>query len=370
MIPGFRVTPWEVRGDRIDYDRLICDLGLKRIDFDLRCAIRRVMGEEHHLIGRGVFLAHSSLDSFLEDLARGSSRPYVFTGRGPSGPLHLGNMVPLMLAGWLQGRLRAPLYLQVSDDEKYCLRPDLSLGDSRRWARENVAELLALGFDEERTRVIWDTECSSWLYPASLVLAKRIRISELKDHTKLDDSSNPGIFYYALLQSVPAIMLPLFSDERFRCIIPMALDQHPLMLPSILVARRLGLREPAIVHSIFIPGINGEPKMGTSRPGSAIFLSEPVSSALMKVESSPCPKDDLPPVIHYLRILDTEQYEEALFSYLENREEGCRLAKVRVKELISILLEEHSRRKREFLDKIDEFILREPPFPMEALSRF
>lgn len=369
MIPGFRVTPWEVKGERVDYDRLLCDLRLKRIDFELRSVIRAILGEEHYLIERGVFFAHSSLDSFLKDLREGC-KPYIFTGRGPSGPLHLGNTVPLMLARWLQGKLNAPLYLQVSDDEKYCLRPDLSFKDVRESARDNIAELLALGFDEERTKVIWDTECSSWLYPASLVIAKRSRISELKDSTKLDDSSNPGILYYAILQSTPALMLPLFADERFRCVIPMAVDQHPLVVPSILAARRMGLREPAVLHSVFVPGVRGEPKMGTSNPSSAIFLSEQLSSALMKVDSSICPSNELPPAIHYLRVLDPEDYESVLSSYLEGREEGCELAKRRAKELIAILLEGHAKRKRELLDKVDEFVLREPPFPREAIERF
>ncbi len=368
MIPGFRVTPWEVKGEKIDYERLLCDLRIKRIDFELRSAIREVLGEEHHLLERGVFFAHSSLDSFIEDLRKKRIRPYVFTGRGPSGPLHIGNLVPLMLAKWLQERLRAPLYLQVSDDEKYCLRPDLSFGEVRRWARDNIAELLALGFDEERTRVVWDTECSSWLYPASLMIAKRVRISELKDSTKLDDDSNPGILYYSLLQSLPALMLPLFADGSFRCVVPMAVDQHPLMLPSLLAARRMGLREPALVHSVFIPGIRGEPKMGTSNPKSAIFLSEPLESALMKLESSPCPSSELPPVIHYLRVLDSRSYGSVLSSYLESREEGCKLAKIRAKELIAHLLEEHAKRKREFLDRVDEFVLREPPFPRGAVD--
>ncbi|MEM1520688.1 MAG: hypothetical protein QXW76_06315 [Candidatus Korarchaeum sp.] len=370
MIPGFRVTPWEVKGERVDYERLVHDLRLKRIDFELRSAIRRVLGEEHYLLERGVFFAHSSLDFFLEDLSKDRLRPYVFTGRGPSGPIHLGNLVPLMLAKWLQERLRAPLYLQVSDDEKYCLRPDLSLRKVREWARDNVAELLALGFDEERTKVIWDTECSSWLYPASLLIAKRVRVSELKDSTKLDDNSNPGILYYALLQSLPALMLPLLADERYRCVVPMAVDQHPLMIPSLLAARRLGLEEPAVVHSVFIPGVRGEPKMGTSNPRSAIFLSEPVNSALMKVDESACPSNDLPPAIHYLRVLDAEGYESVLSVYLESKDEGCGLAKRRVKELIVPLLEEHSRRKREFLDKVNEFVLREPPFPWEAIEGF
>ncbi|MCS7102707.1 MAG: hypothetical protein NZ992_02355 [Candidatus Korarchaeum sp.] len=369
MIPGFKVTPWEVKGERIDYERLLCDLRLKRIDFELRSAMRAILGEEHYLLERGVFFAHSSLDSFLEDLRRGS-KPYIFTGRGPSGPLHLGNLIPLMLAKWLQDKLKAPLYLQVSDDEKYCLRPDLCLRNARDWARDNIAELLAFGFDEERTRVIWDTECSSWLYPASLVIAKRVRVSELKDCTKLDDNSNLGIFYYALLQSLPALMLPLFADESFRCVVPMAVDQHPLMIPSLLATRRIGIKEPAIVHSTFIPGVRGEPKMGTSNPSSAIFLSEPLSSALMKVDSSICPASDLPPVIHYLRALDPEEYEGILSSYRESREEGCELAKRRAKELIAPLFEEHARRKKELLDKVDEFLLREPPFPREAIERF
>lgn len=371
MLPGFKVTPWEVRGERVDYDILICDLRINRINKELRTSLKKFFGEENYLIEREVFFAHRALDRFIEGLVSGSIKPYVFTGRGPSGPIHIGNLVPLLLAKWLQEKLRAPLYLQISDDEKYCLRPDLRFKEVRKWARENAADLLAIGFDEERTRLIIDSECSAWLYPASLVVAKRIKVASLKESLKLGDDSNLGILYYALLQSLPAIMLPLFSDQRYACIVPMAVDQHALMTPSVLAARELGIREPAILHSIFLPGIRGEPKMGTGNPESAIFLSEPIESAMRKIERSPCPSNDLPPVLQYLRALDEHGYEEILISYLENRIEGCELAKRRAKELITSLMEKHSLRKKEFSDKVDEFVLREPPFQLEeALAKF
>jgi len=357
MLPSFRVTPWEVKGDRVDYERLLCDFGIDRIDSNLKILMKRVLGD-HHLITRDVFFAHKNLESFLLGV-KGGDPSYIFTGRGASGPMHIGNLVPLMLAKFIQGKLNSPLYFQVSDDEKYSLRPDLSFREARRWARENIVDVLAF-FDGE-VRIIWDSE-SNWLYAASLIIAKKLRIAELKSFTKLDDTSNPAILYYALLQSLPALIFQLFKG-KYRCIIPMAVDQHPLMMPSLIAARRLDLEEPALIHSVFLPGVNGEPKMGTSNPSSAIFLRDTADSIAEKIDRSPC--IELPPSLHYLRAFDIQGYDDALASYIEDRARGCEEAKRRAKEILINLIEDHERKRREFLDKIDEFILREPPLELD-----
>jgi tryptophanyl-tRNA synthetase len=357
MLPSFRVTPWEVRGDRIDYERLLCDFGIERIDSNLKVLIRKILGD-NHLIDRDVFFAHKNLRGFLLGIREGDPS-YIFTGRGASGPMHIGNLVPLMLAKFIQEKLNSPLYFQISDDEKYSLRPDLSFREVRRWARENIVDVLA--FFDGNVKIIWDSE-SSWLYPASLIIAKKLRIAELKSFIKLDDASNPAILYYALLQSLPALMFQLFRG-KYRCIVPMAVDQHPLMMPSLIAARRLGLEEPALIHSVFLPGINGEPKMGTSDPSSAIFLTDAADSVSEKIDRSSC--SELPPSLHYLRAFDTQGYEDALASYIENKAYGCEEAKRRAKDILINLIEDHRRKRREFIDKVDEYILREPPLGLD-----
>lgn len=366
MIPGFRITPWEVRGNRIDYNALISLFGLDALTTEIRNLIREMFGEEHHLISRGIFYAHRFLRLALLDLKYGRSRIYVFTGRGASGPMHIGHLVPITLAKWMQERLGLDLYFQISDDEKFVLRPDLDLKQVRNYALDNALDLIALGLKEGRTHIIWDTQVASWLYPLTLKLAKMISISELKNLVKIDDSWNVGIAFYSVVQSMPALMMEMELNEPFRALIPMAVDQDPLMEVSLLIANKMGLRKPGMIHSKFILGLKGEPKMGTKNPKSAIFLSDPPEEVSRKVKGSAIGPPRECPALSYLRAFDPD--DEDFFSIWEvcfnEPREGCELAKKRAIDILVPFIEEHQLRKKEVADKLDDYLMKEPPIPL------
>lgn len=364
MIPGFRITPWEVRGNRIDYNVLISLFGLDAITAEVRNLLGEVFGEEHFLISRKLFYAHRFLRQALLDLKYGRSRVYIFTGRGASGPMHIGHLVPITLAKWMQERRGLDLYFQISDDEKFVLRPDLDFKQVRKYALDNALDLIALGFEEGRTHIIWDTQAASWLYPLTLKLAKMISLSELKNLVKIDDSWNVGVVFYSVVQSMPALMMEMELNEPYRAIIPMAVDQDPLMEVSVLIADKMGLRRPGMIHSKFILGLKGEPKMGTRNPESAIFLSDPPEDVRRKIESSASGPPRECPALSYLRAFDTD--DEDFFSIwdacFDEPREGCELAKRRAVEVLVPFIEEHQMRKREISDKLDDYLMKEPPF--------
>ncbi len=81
---------------------------------------------------------------------------YLYTGRGPSsGAMHIGHLLPFLFTKWLQDTFDVPLVIQLTDDEKF-LWKDLGLEESKRLAVENAKEIIALGFDVEKTFIFSD----------------------------------------------------------------------------------------------------------------------------------------------------------------------------------------------------------------------
>jgi len=117
------VTPWEVKGE-IDYDRLMERFGTEPITPELLERIKRHTGRLHHMLRRGVFYSHRDLDAIL-DHYEGGGRFVLYTGRGPSGPVHLGHLVPWTFTRHLQKIFGSKLFFQFTDDERMLIRDDI-----------------------------------------------------------------------------------------------------------------------------------------------------------------------------------------------------------------------------------------------------
>jgi tryptophanyl-tRNA synthetase len=57
----------------------------------------------------------------------------------------------------MQEAFDVPLIIQMTDDEK-CIWKDMSVEESYRLAIENVKDIIALGFDPEKTFIFTDFE--------------------------------------------------------------------------------------------------------------------------------------------------------------------------------------------------------------------
>jgi len=119
-------------------------------------SFERVTGHPAHpLLRRGVFFAHRDLGAVLDAVEK-KQPVYLYTGRGPSSDaLHLGHLVPFMFTKWLQDALRCPLVIQLTDDEKALWRA-LDVEEACRLARENIKDIIAVGFDPAKTFIFTD----------------------------------------------------------------------------------------------------------------------------------------------------------------------------------------------------------------------
>jgi len=277
FVEDFTVTPWEVRG-RVDYERLINIFGTEAITQEHLEKLKKLAGGELHvLLKRGVFFSHRDLDKVLEDIESGRGF-FLYTGRGPSGPMHIGHLIPFILTKWLQDRFGANVYIMITDDEKFLDEEGMSLEDARMWAYENILDIIAVGFDPDRTFIFQDTEYIGVMYTTAIKIAKKINYNLVKAVFGFTGSTNIGLLFYPALQIVPTFF------ERRRCLIPAAIDQDPYWRIQRDLAESFGYYKAAAIHSKFLPPLTGfEGKMSSSKPETAIFLSDDPRTVRMKI---------------------------------------------------------------------------------------
>jgi len=277
----FKVTPWEVSG-KVDYAKLIERFGTKRIDAALLEKIKRHTKDLHPYLRRQIFFSHRDLDAVLKRREEGGDF-FLYTGRGPSGGMHVGHLVPLMFTKWLQEKFKVDLYIQITDDEKFLMR-DLSLEETRKFAYDNIADIVALGFDPKRTHIFVNTEYAKTLYNIGIQVARNITTSTNKAVFGFTDSSNMGISFFPAMQMAPCFLPRGKDGEKLQCLIPAAIDQDDYWRPARDVAPKLGFPKPAQVHSKFFPSLLGmDAKMSSSDPRSSIFLTDSPEEVRKKV---------------------------------------------------------------------------------------
>jgi len=196
-----KITPWEVEG-KVDYEKIVREFGLREIDEEMLERIRRFTQDLHVLLRRRYFFAHRDLDVVLKEAEADGF--FLYTGRGPSGPMHIGHLIPFMFTKWLQDKFKVNVYIELTDDEKF-LEPKrrLSLEETRKWAYENILDIIAVGFDENRTFIFQDTEYIRNMYPLAIKIAKKINFSTVRAVFGFTNETNIGLIFFPALEIVP-----------------------------------------------------------------------------------------------------------------------------------------------------------------------
>lgn len=263
------VTPWEVRG-RVDYERLIQEFGTQPLTEELMKKLEEHTGKLHLQLRRGLFFSHRDLDAVL-DLYDKGTKFVLYTGRGPSGPVHIGHLVPWIFTKHLQEHFRTRLYFQMTDDEKFLVDDEHKLSDMTRYGFDNALDLIALGFKPEDTFIIYDVQDIDLLYDIALEVAKRITYSTARATFGFQDSTNLGWIFWPAVQAVPCFIHKKLTGENVPALIPAAIDQDPYWRITRDIAQKLGYFKPAQIHCRFLPGLGVGGKMSASEPETAIY---------------------------------------------------------------------------------------------------
>lgn len=366
----FVVTPWEVRG-KVDYNRLIKKFGTQPISNDLLKRIERYTGKLHFMLRRGIFFSHRDFDWILDKYENGE-KFFLYTGRGPSGRTHLGHLIPWIFTKWLQDKFDAELYFQITDDEKFLVKPKLTLEDTTKLAHENILDVIACGFDPKKTFIFTDTGYAKTQYKLAIQIAKYVTFSTAKAVFGFRNSSNIGITFFPAVQAVPCFLPSVLEGKNIPCLIPAAIDQDPYWRIARDVAPKLGFYKPAQIHCKFIPSLGPEGKMSASEPRNTIFTTDTPGQVEKKIKNAFTGQrataeeqrkyggnPDICSICQYYYFL-FEQDEEKLEEIFEGERSGKLLAgehKRALAERIKKFIMEHQRKREKARDMIHRFIL-------------
>jgi len=284
MNEEFKVTPWDVTG-KVDYAKLIQQFGTETIGDELLQRWKRITGSIPMALQRKIFFSHRDLKWLLDKYEQGE-KFVLYTGRGPSGHTHLGHLLPWIFTKYLQDTFDAPLYFQMTDDEKFLNNDNLSMKEALAFTYDNTLDVIALGFDPKKTRIFSDVEYSKTLYRISLEVAKRVTFSTAKAVFGFDNATNIGMIFITSMQSSPAFLPSVEAGKNIPVLIPQAIDQDPHFRITRDVAPKLGYYKPAALHCTFLPSLAGSDKMSASKPESAIYTTDDPKTARKKVLSA------------------------------------------------------------------------------------
>ncbi|WP_276255306.1 tryptophan--tRNA ligase [Halomontanus rarus] len=272
----FTVTPYAVSGE-VDYDKL-----LERFGADPLTDEQIARFPDHPLLRRRTFYAGRDVDEYLEAAEIGEPHAVV-TGRGPSGPMHLGHVLPLYLAKRFQAETGATVYVPLSDDEKF-LAKEQSFESIGEHTRDNLRDILAVGFDPERTRIVIDTADADVIYPIAVRLAKHLTPATVEAVYGTQDTV--GLEFYPAVQATH-LLLPQLVDGRRPTLVPIAVDQDPhvRVCRDVAAKEALPVEKPGALLGRFLPSLEGPGKMSSSGDAPSISLTDDAETVAETVRS-------------------------------------------------------------------------------------
>lgn len=312
------VTAWEVKG-KVDYDKLVKQFGVDVIDDKLKERFEKVTGHKlHPWLKRGIYFAHRDLNKLLDAKERGQ-QIYIYSGRGPSGGLHVGHSIPFIFTKWLQDVLDCIVIIQMSDDEKYYFK-DLKFSDVYKYGFENAKDIIAFGFNPKKTFIFSnrDYRLSTPEYEVLVstmkknITAKQVaklfgfgeKIEYTNDQNEkvekyvFDENVTVGMMDWPFYQTAAAFSesFPgIFHNKKAYCVITYAIDQDVYFRMARDLADKMKMLKPASIISVFLDPLTGSGKMSSSVSAeSTIFLSdtpEQIKKKINKYAFSGCGGD-------------------------------------------------------------------------------
>jgi len=364
----FTVTPWSVEGD-IDYDKLIQKFGTEKISDELQARVKKITGEVHPMLKLGYFFSHRDFDKILTEYEKGN-KFYLYTGRGPSGSIHMGHLLPWIFTKYLQEKFDVNLIFQITDDEKFLYNDEKSFQDVSKYTTENIYDIIAVGFDPKKTKILIDTKDIKRIYPIALEIAKRITFSTVKAVFGFQNSTNIGMIGFPPIQAAPCFLPSVIEGKPTPVLIPAAIDQDPYWRVTRDIAEKIGYPKPTQIHSKFLPGLGMQGKMSSSIPETAIFTTdteEAIDKKISNTFTGGQPTVDLQrklganfnicPVFWYLRyFFDTEKESDERARKCRAGELLCGECKGNLKDATKPFIADFKKKREKAKDQVDKFL--------------
>eukprot|EP01061_Rhynchopus_euleeides_P011125 TRINITY_DN20699_c0_g1_i2.p1 TRINITY_DN20699_c0_g1~~TRINITY_DN20699_c0_g1_i2.p1 ORF type:complete len:417 (+),score=187.31 TRINITY_DN20699_c0_g1_i2:102-1352(+) len=386
------VTPWGVTGGSshtpVKYDTVMSQFGSEPLTPEIVTrfagAARGVdesLGREprklHRFLRRGIAFTHRGIGDALGEVEKGR-KVYLYTGRGPSDQtMHIGHAVPFLLTQYLQEQLDTPLVVQLTDDEKFLFR-DIDMDRLRTMTRENIKDILAFGFDPEKTFVFNNLNYMQRLYPNTLRIQRQLTFNKVAATFGFEHSDNIGKIAFPAIQAAPCFsssfpqVLPV---AKMRCLIPCAIDQDPFFMLTRDVCPKLKNPKPSLLMTKFLAPLSGVAgKMSSSgAANSQVLLTDDRKTVQKKLKSAfsggaatlkDFQRDGGNPEIdiafQYLRhfLEDDEELAELEDGFRRGKVHSGTM-KLRAAEVISDFLDELQARRASLTDEAVDYVMSE-----------
>ncbi|PIO70646.1 tryptophan--tRNA ligase, partial [Teladorsagia circumcincta] len=170
-------------------------------------------------------------------------------------------------------------FRKITDDEKF-LWKDMKVDESKKMARENMKDIIAVGFDPEKTFMFndFDYMCPPF-YENICKIWKVVTGNQARAIFGFTPEDSMGKAAFPAVEAAPcfASSFPHIFGKRtdIPCLIPCAIDQDPYFRMTRDVAPRLKFPKPSLIYSTFLPALQGaQTKMAASDSNSCIYLSD------------------------------------------------------------------------------------------------
>jgi tryptophanyl-tRNA synthetase len=325
------------------------------------------------MIRRKVFFAHRDMNWLLDEYEKGN-KFFLYTGRAPSGKIHLGHLLPWIFCKWLQDKFNVELWFQFPDEEKFLFKSDLTFEKAQEYLNDNLLDVIALGFDPKKTHFLVDTKHANLMYKEAVKVAKKITFSTIKASFGFTDSSNIGSIFYTSMQAVPAFLPSVLKGKNIPCLIPLGVDQDTHFRISRDVIPKLGYLKPSIIHCVFLPPLTGvSGKMSASSPNeTSIYTTDSPEEVKRKINKYAFsggkdtteehrkhggnPEVDVS--FQYLRMFfepDDKKLKKIHDDYKSGKLLTSELKQILI-EKINAFLKEHQKKREEAKKLVDKFI--------------
>ncbi len=262
------------------------------------------------------------------------------------------------------------MIFQLTDDEKFLYSDGKSMDDVSKFTQENILDIIAIGFDPKKTKILIDTKDIKRIYPISLEIAKRITYSTVKAVFGFENSTNIGMIGFPPIQAAPCFLPSIIEGRPTPVLIPAAIDQDPYWRVTRDIAEKLGYPKPAQIHSKFLPGLGMQGKMSSSIPETAIFTTDSDDVVDKKISSTFTggqPTVELQrklganfnicPVFWYLRyFFDTEKESDERARKCKGGQLLCGECKCNLKDATKPFLSEFKKQREKAKDQVDKFM--------------
>jgi len=365
------VTPWETKGI-IDYEKLIKEFGTEKLGEDLIKRIEKQAGKSSHFLRRKIYFSHRGLKEILDAFDKGEEF-VLYTGRGPSGTTHIGHLMPYLFTKYLQDAFKAKLYYELTDDEKFFTKENLSLKECTGFAYDNALDFIACGFKPENTKIIIDTKDIGLLYPIAARVAEKTTFSTAKAVFGFSNETNIGWIFFPAVQASVAFLESEIKGKKVRCLIPCGIEQDPYWRIARDVAEKIGYYKPGAIHGKFLPGLKEGGKMSASDPSSAIWVTDSEKEVEKKVGNAftggRATVEEQRKLGGNPEVCNVHKYYFFLFEQddekLEKLYDDCRKGKILCgeckKELakrVNAFLKEHMEKREEAKKHLQEYLLK------------